>query len=261
MIQFDKEFYSSPYYFLLRNKGNEYSLYFSVEKNLSEARKKDDVIHFGKGKLGKVKKYIGKLTKEKKAKDTKNVKKDLEELVNSDGVMTSSRVPSVLDPRLHPKKTMDQTVAMASITNDPISRGYRTYYGESVENEIKEIDYSNVFGWEETKDMDGPETYKYMVKKMGIEPDEAVERTKEQGKNPFKKKKKITISEIQKQRMIKMLEDIITKNNERDSDVVKKPSDVDDLPFFIKRNLKSLLRYCDAHDISKSELIKIIKSE
>jgi len=61
--------------------------------------------------------------------------------------------------------------------------------------------------------------------------------------------------------MIKMLEDIITKNNERDSDVVKKPSDVDDLPFLIKRNLKSLLRYCDAHDISKSELIKIIKSE
>jgi hypothetical protein len=48
MINTDKEFYSSPYYFLLRDKGNKYSLYFSVEKTLSEARKKDDVMHFKK---------------------------------------------------------------------------------------------------------------------------------------------------------------------------------------------------------------------
>ena len=48
MIQVDKEFYSSPYYFFLRDKGDKYSLYFSIEKNLNEARKKDDVIHFDK---------------------------------------------------------------------------------------------------------------------------------------------------------------------------------------------------------------------
>lgn len=259
MIHIDKEFYSSPYYFLIRNKGENYSIYFSVSENLVEARKKDEVLQFEKNKLGKVKKYIDKITKEKKVKNTKTVKKDLEELVNADGSMTNSKIP-ILDPRLHPRKTMDQTVAMARITNDPIARGYRTYYGESVDNEIKEIDYSNVFGWEETKDMDGPATFKYMVDKMGVEPDEAIERVKEQGKNPFKKKKKITISEIQKQKMIKMVEDMLAKKSE-DSDVTKKSSSMDDLPLFIQKNLKSLLRQCEKNNITKTELIKLIKSE
>ena len=44
MITIDKEFYSSPYYFFLRDKGKDYSLYFSAEKNLNEARKKDEMI-------------------------------------------------------------------------------------------------------------------------------------------------------------------------------------------------------------------------
>lgn len=259
MIYIDKELYSSPYYFLLRDKGEKYSLYFSVQGNLTEARKKDEVLHFEKKKLPVVKKFIKKTLEDKKIKNTKTIKKDLEELVSSDGSISNSEIP-ILDPRLHPRKTMDQTVAMSRITNDPISRGYRTYYGESVEDEIKEIDYSNVFGWEETKDMDGPSTYKYMVDKLGIEPDEAVERTKEQGKNPFKKKKKITISEIQRQKMIKMVEDMISKKSEKDGDISKK-SDIEDVPFFIKKNLKSLLKQCEKNDISKTELIKFIKSE
>ena len=50
MITTDQEFYSSPYYFLLRDKGDKYSLYFSVEGNLNEAREKDEVIHFEKEK-------------------------------------------------------------------------------------------------------------------------------------------------------------------------------------------------------------------
>lgn len=259
MIYIDKELYSSPYYFLVRDKGDKYSLYFSVQGNLTEARKKDDVLHFEKKKLPAVKKFIKKTLEDKKIKNTKTIKKDLEELVSSDGSISNSEIP-ILDPRLHPRKTMDQTVAMSRITNDPISRGYRTYYGESIEEEIKEIDYSNVFGWEETKDMDGPSTYKYMVDKLGIEPDEAVERTKEQGKNPFKKKKKITISEIQRQKMIKMVEDMISKKSEKDGEISKK-SDYEDLPFFIKKNLKSLLKQCEKNDISKTELIKFIKSE
>ena len=65
MITTDSEFYSSPYYFLLRDKGNKYSLYFSVEENLNEARKKDEVIHFEKEKGEKVKKHLKKVAKEK----------------------------------------------------------------------------------------------------------------------------------------------------------------------------------------------------
>jgi hypothetical protein len=265
MITTDSEFYSSPYYFLLRDKGDKYSLYFSVEETLTEARKKDEVIHFKKEKGEKVKKHLKKVAKEKKVKDTKTLKTDLEELVNADGSMSNSKIP-ILDPKLHPKKTMDQTVAASRITNDPISRGYRTYYGESVEEELDEVDMSGAFGYEETKDLDGPEAYKYLVKKMDMEPDDAQERVKQQGKNPFKKKKKmpgsdmkITISEIQRQKAIKMVEDLLMKNkNSSNADVSKKELDASKV---LKKNISSLKRQAEKEGLSISELIKLLRSE
>jgi hypothetical protein len=272
MITTDKEFYSSPYYFLLRDKGDKYSLYFSVEGTLTEARKKDEVIHFKKSNGEKVKKHLKKVAKEKKVKDTKTLKTDLEELVNADGAMSNSKIP-ILDPKLHPKKTMDQTIAAARITNDPISRGYRSYYGESVE-EIEEIDMSGAFGYEETEDMDGKDTFEYLVGKMGMEPDEAEDRTKQQGKDPSGKKDKkskyykdknfitrATLSEIQKQKAIKMVEDLLTKKNSDNSEVGKKVNadSIDELPLLIKRNLKSLLKHVEKHGFSKEDIIKLIK--
>jgi hypothetical protein len=272
MITTDKEFYSSPYYFLLRDKGDKYSLYFSVEGTLTEARKKDEVIHFKKSNGEKVKKHLKKVAKEKKVKNTKTLKTDLEELVNADGAMSNSKIP-ILDPKLHPKKTMDQTIAAARITNDPISRGYRSYYGESVE-EIEEIDMSGAFGYEETEDMDGKDTFEYLVGKMGMEPDDAEDRTKQQGKDPSGKKDKkskyykdknfitrATLSEIQKQKAIKMVEDLLTKKNSDNSEVGKKVNadSIDELPLLIRRNLKSLLKHVEKHGFSKEAIIKLIK--
>jgi hypothetical protein len=270
MITTDKEFYSSPYYFLLRDKGDKYSLYFSVEGNLNEAREKDEVIHFEKSKGGKVKNHLKKVAKEKKVKSTKTLKKDLEELVNLDGALSNSKIP-ILDPKLHPKKTMDQTVAAARITNDPISRGYRTYYGESVE-ELEEIDMSGAFGYEETEDMDGEETFKYLVKKMGMEPDEAKERTKQKGqdptgdkdkKSPYYKDKnfitRATLSEIQKQKMIKVVEDILMgKKSTDNSEVGKKETNTSNI---LKKNISSLKKQAEKEGISISELLKMFKSE
>jgi hypothetical protein len=185
--------------------------------------------------------------------------------VNADGSMSNSKIP-ILDPKLHPKKTMDQTVAASRITNDPISRGYRTYYGESVEEELDEVDMSGAFGYEETKDLDGPEAYKYLVKKMDMEPDDAQERVKQQGKNPFKKKKKmpgsdmkITISEIQRQKAIKMVEDLLMKNkNSNNADVSKKELDASKV---LKKNISSLKRQAEKEGLSIAELIKLLKSE
>lgn len=319
MISVDKEFYSSPYYFFLRNKGDKYSLYFSSEETLREARKKDEVIHFDKKDGKKVKNYLEKITKEKKKKSTKTIKTDLEELVNSDGAMSNSAIP-ILDPRLHPKKTMDQTVSMARITNDPIARGYRTYYGESVEEsketeidmkgkkckkckkgkyfemgmmddlsgtlhcnkcnhaidryakKIEEIDMSGAFGYEETEDMDGKDTYKFLVKNMGMEPDEAKDRTKQQGKDPSGKKDKkskfykdpnfitrATLSEIQKQKAIKVVEDMLAKKKNSDSaDINKKDIEVSRM---LKRNLSVLKKQAEKEGVSITELIKMLKSE
>lgn len=270
MIATDSEFYSSPYYFLLRDKGSKYSLYFSVEGNLTEARKKDEVIHFKKSEGEKVKRHLKKIAKEKKIKSTKTLKTDLEELVNADGAMSNSAIP-ILDPKLHPKKTMDQTVAAASITNDPISRGYRSYYGESVE-EIEEIDMSGAFGYEETEDMDGEDTFMYLVKDMGMEPDDAKERTKQQGKDPSGKKDKkskyyndknfitrATLSEIQKQKALKMVEDLLaSKKSSGDGDVNEK--NVDDFKL-LKRNIANLKKQAEKQGVEISQLIKFLKSE
>ena len=193
-------------------------------------------------------------------------------MVNTDGAMSNSKIP-ILDPKLHPKKTMDQTIAAASITNDPISRGYRTYFGESVE-EIEEIDMSGAFGYEETEDMDGKDTFEYLVGKMGMEPDDAEDRTKQQGKDPSGKKDKkskyyndknfitrATLSEIQKQKAIKMVEDLLTKKNSDNSEVGKKVNadSIDELPLLIRRNLKSLLKHVEKHGFSKEAIIKLIK--
>jgi hypothetical protein len=166
---------------------------------------------------------------------------------------------------------MDKTVAAARITNDPISRGYRTYYGESVE-EIDEVDMSGAFGYEETEDMDGEDTFEYLVKDMGMEPDDAKERTKQQGKDPSGKKDKkskyykdpnfitrATLSEIQRQKAIKMVEDLLAnKKSSGDGDVNEK--NVDDFKI-LKRNIANLKKQAEKQGIEVDQLIKFLKSE
>jgi len=275
MIKSDQEYFNSPYYFLLRDKGNDYSLYFSSESTLTEARKNDVMIKVPKEKVEAVKKYLEKLLKTKKTKSTKEVGGEIEELVNSDGAMSNSSIP-ILDPRLHPRKTMDQTVAASRITNDPISRGYRTYYGESVE-EVSEEDMSGAFGYEETKDLDGKETYKYFKDELEMEPDEAKERTKQQGKDPYGKRDKKSkfkndpnfisrqiLPEIQKEKAIKMIEDFLMDKKKEKKDkgeINKKEKEEVEVSSILKKNLKSLIRQMDKEGLSKKDIIKLLNGE
>jgi len=268
MIDKNKEFFSAPYYFFLKETNNKYYLYFSIANTLNEARQKDDVVSFVREKEQDVKKFLKNLLKSKKPPAQKEVKDELEELVNLDGAISNLKTP-ILDPRLHPKKTMDQTVAAATITNDPLRRGYRTYFRES---EIDETDMSDAFGYEETKDLDGKETFKYFVKDLEMEPDEAKDRTKQQGKDPSGKKDRkskyrhdknfitrATLSEIQKQKMIKVLEDILVNKKSKDSDISdKEPKKTSNI---IKKNINTLKKQAEKDGISVGELIKMLKSE
>jgi hypothetical protein len=194
-------------------------------------------------------------------------------LVVADGTMMNSKIP-YLDLTMHPRKTMDQTVAATRQTNDPFRRTYRSYFGE---NEVKEEDMSGAFGYEETKDLDGKETFKYYKEKLDMEPDEAKERTLQQGKDPSGKKDKkskfygdknfitrATISEIQKQKAIKMLEDMLAKKKSSDrADIGKKDVETksDDLPLLVKKHMKSLIKHAEKNNISKEELKKLLDSE
>lgn len=273
MINFNTEYFENNCYFYLKDRGDKISLYYNVSDTLTESRKSDEKIEFDKKDEKKVKSVMSsamktkskvtKKTLDKKLKDIKS-KKEIDELVDEDGNMLGSRIPRH-NQYLAPKKTMDQTVAASRVTNDPVMRGYRVYYGESVEDEdvINEVDYSEAFGYEETKDMDYNDTVK-TLKKMGVE--NPVERAKQFGKLPKQKRKhgelkqrlseKETLEEKQKTMMKKMVEDILTKKSKEDSDVIKNTG----VSKILKKNLKAIKNIADKEGISINMLIKSLKS-
>ena len=274
MINFNTEYYSNNYYFFLKERTDKISLYYSIADTLTESRKNDERIDFDKKDSKKVKNIVGNVLKSK-TKVSKNAltnklksikpKKEIDELVDSDGTMLSSKIP-FLNQTLTPHKTTDQTVAMARITNDPLTRGYRVYYGEGEEGSdevINEVDYSEAFGYEETKDMDFNNTVK-TLKKMGVE--NAIERAKQFGKLPKQKREdgelkqrlseKDNIEEQQKQKMIKMVEDMLTKKSSNNSDVVKDKG----ISKILLKNIQSIKKIADKEGISINMLIKALKS-
>ena len=108
-----------------------------------------------------------KPNKPNKRKNVENFKKmiepkksgEIDELVDDDGTMLSSRIPN-LDQTLHPHKTLDQTINMTRQTGNPYG-GRRSYYGEGTKNKgkvVSEDDMSGAFGFEETEFQDYDET-------------------------------------------------------------------------------------------------------
>lgn len=277
MINFNKEYFNNNCYFFLKEREDKISLYYSVADTLTESRKKDDKKDFKKKDLKKVKNIVNKFLSSKEKVSKKDIDKELsgietsgeiEELVDADGGLLNTRTP-YLNMALHPRKTMDQTVPMTRISNDPITRGYRVYYGESEEkgeNVVSEIDYSDAFGFEETEQMDFKNTVN-TLKKMGVE--NPVHRAKELGKLPKAKKKngklrqrlseKDSIEEQEKQKMVKMVEDILTKKNSKDSDILSKDSNTSVSKILVK-NLQSIKKLADKEGISISKLINILKT-
>jgi hypothetical protein len=275
MINFNTEYFSNGNYFFLKDRGNKISLYYSTADTLTESRKNDDRMDFDKKNSKNVKTMINNILKSKKKLSKGDIKKrfdkaktsgEIEELVDDDGTMLSSKIPN-LNMSLTPRKTMDQTVQMSRTTNDPVMRGYRVYYGEGKEGSdevISEVDYSEAFGYEETKDMDFKNTVK-TLKKMGVE--NSVERAKEFGKLPNQKKEdgelrqrlseKETLEERQHRLMKKMVEDILTKKPKTDSDVIKKDTGVSKI---LLKNIQSIKKIADKEGISVNMLIKALKS-
>ena len=281
MIEYNKEYFSNNYYFLLKEGYDKISLFYSVAETLSESRKKDKKIVLNKKNEKNIKGLVDKFLKTNKKFTEKQINSkfkeinsdgEIGELVDDDGTMLGSNTP-IKSQYLTPKKTMDQTIAMARTSNDPVTRGYRVYYGESddeQDNIVAEVNYDEVFGWEETKDMGYNDTVD-TLEDMGV--DNAEERAEEMGKDPKLEKKKMKgsfirqrlvekepIDEVQKQKMIKMVEDILTKKNKRDGDVVNKSSDSNKtIGAFLKRNLKSIKKLAEKEGISIDQLIKALK--
>lgn len=286
MIKTNTEYFSEPYYFYILEKDNKVSLYYAIAKTLLESRKVDEKIDINPKDLEKVKKGVSDIVKSKKFKTKEQIKKyfslkskdkeEMTELVDGDGTMNTSKIP-ILDKSIMAKKTTDQTVVAARMTNNPVTRGYRKYYGESEQsndNIVTEVDYSDAFGYEETKDMDGEETYKYLIDKLGMSPDEAVDRTKQFGKDPFGKRTKnapkeirnkkgfidrMTLSEKKREEMEKMVEDILLKNKNGEHELEEKEEKP--VSKIVKKNAQVLKKMAEKEGITINQLIKMLKSE
>ena len=210
------------------------------------------------------KQYLSKLNKTEKG--------ELDELVDFDGTMNSSKIPFGLNPKLHPRKTMDQTVPSARITNDPLSRGFRAF-GAYFSPTLKEVNFEDAFGYEETKFMDAKETIEYLEDKLGMDVDDAVDRAEQFGKkesmdekSPYKGDKNFVmrgvlkekeIQEEQRQKAIKMVEDILVNKTKKDNDLTNKETKTSK---FLERNIKSLKKMAEKEGLTVSDLLKLVKN-
>jgi|TARA_R110000796_G_scaffold4566_8_gene17614 hypothetical protein len=198
---------------------------------------------------------------------------EMDEIIDYDGTMLNSKIP-ILDPTVSAdgNTTMDKTVAMARITQDPLTRGYRVYYGESVEpREISEEDMEDAFGYDETKYMDADETIDFFIDELGFDEDDAKGRSEEMGKDPklddssyFKKMKDFVMKGrlvekgkvLSKEELIKMADDmLVSKSDNKDLKINSKISPI------LQRNIKVLKKLAVADGISTNELVKILKNE
>lgn len=263
MNNYKKEYFNDHCYFLIESYGSDFVLSYSMYNTISESKKETNKKIIKKEKLKKVEDKLNKISKSNK----KISKQEIEELVDEDGTFRGSRIP-ILNKWLTPKKTMDQTVVASRISNDPVTRGYRVYYGESkVESDdiINEINMEDAFGYEETKNKDFKETIK-TFEEMGIEdPIERIERTKQLGKLPNVKKKKgklkqrLTEKEIEEEKkikMAKMVEDIISKKSGGDGDIIDKD---DSLSKILIKNLENIKKLAKKEGISLNKLINVLK--
>lgn len=222
-----------------------------------------------------------KIPEKYKEKGDEKTDGEMTEFVSADGSFAGSNVP-ILNQGLHPRKTQDQTVTMTRQTNNPAIRGYRVYYGESVEgddeNLLDEVDMSDAFGYEETEDLSTYDQADEALEELGIEDpyerhdrlevmgfdpkyDKQLKQEKKRGqcKNCFTKRR---LSEIEKEKMIRMIDEIILKKKNKSDDVIKKDSEINDSPVnkILTRNLQSIKRIAEKEGISINHLIKILKT-
>ena len=75
--------------------------------------------------------------------------------------------------------------------------------------------------------------------------------------DPYGKKKKDTLSEIQRNKMIDVLEDIIAKKSE-DKELGKKELKASNI---LKKNATSLKKMAEKEGLSLKELVELLKNE
>jgi hypothetical protein len=199
---------------------------------------------------------------------------EIDEVIGPDGTFSSSSYP-ILNQLLHPRKTMDQTVRMARTNQWPYMR---KYYGESEIDEpnklLDEDDKSEAFGFLETKNASTWNQANRILKKMGIDdPEERYHRLKVLGfdrnldkelkqekkrgrcKKCFTKRK---LTELEKNKMVKLIDEVILNKKNKSDDVVGK-NEENTISRILKRNIDSIKKIAEKEGISVNKLIQYFK--
>jgi len=288
MIKLNEEYFQSPYYFYLKDKGDKISVYFAVENTITESRKNDEVIVVDKEVFNDIQKVINSILKsgkklskkyvhnllDSKAKSKQQPDGEIGELVNPDGSMIGSSIP-ILNQRNLAKKTMDQTVRMSRANTWPF---IRVYYGESEESNgepLVEIDQEGTFGNQETENLSTYSQASQAMKELGVDdPVERDERVKRLGFDP-KLDKELKIEKkrgrckkcFTKRRLVELskekVDEILISKKNKDKDIVKKSKEEkeDDsvMSKLLIRNIEAIKRLADKENISIEKLVKHLK--
>lgn len=219
-------------------------------------------------------KLNSKVPKKYKKEEPNKPDGELDELVDSDGSFLGSNIP-MLQQNMHPHKTTDQTVKMTRTSQFPF---IRVYYGESEEEKdvLDESDMSDAFAYDETEN---DKTYKECMgtmEEMGIEEflerdercktfgfdqklDRELKQEKKRGKckNCFTKRR---LSELEKQKMNNLIDEILLSKKRKDTDVIKKETEGNVIGKIIKKNLDSIRAIAEKEGISVDKLVKYLKN-
>jgi hypothetical protein len=207
---------------------------------------------------------------------------EISELVNADGSMVGKSTP-ILQLDMHPRKTMDQTVVATRQTNNPMVRGYRVYYGESEEKDdekmLDEYDLKPTFAYDETENVSTYDEADEVLVDLGIEDpferherletlgfdpqlDKQLKQEKKRGqcKNCFTKRR---LSELENQKMVKMIDEILLDKKHNSKDVLVKSKDDDEgkspISKILMRNIESIKKIAEREGLSLNKLIKHFK--
>lgn len=288
MIEFEKPYFRKPYFFLLKEGEDKISLYYSISETISEAKNKDTKMDFDKSSKTELVKLIKKILDSEEnlnKKDTynalfklknKSIKKDkqkkeggeIQELIDDDGTFATSNIP-ILDKGQHTSWTQDMRAALTRQPGATFPFKARVYYGESEEEKqtIDEENFSDAYGYDEIYDED-TKTFKECVevfKELDIEdPFERYERCMSFGFDPnLDKNKQQRIVELKKEKMKRVLDELLLKKKPTETEFSKKYSEDDNedsvIYKILLRNVESIKKIAEKENIDITKLIKHLK--
>jgi hypothetical protein len=245
------------------------------EKFASKAQQR---LFFAKAKGGKNKKW-SKWAKEfsdktdySKIPDKVEKEEEVDEIVDKNGNILTSKKPSDLDARgVSSDSTSDEVVRTGKgmMGNYGMTKvqNYTKFWGEGklTKGELIEIAMKDALGFEATmgNDADYDEAEAYFEKDLGLDSEETEDRMDQMGYDKNLPDDKVRLVENPKKYMEEYIESIL-KGRSKDNDVLEKEKEEvepKEIHPIIKRQLNSLKNSMDSHGLTADDVINYIKKD